>query len=276
MFVCCLPVPLHLSIGVEGFAAFRASKLIGLCACNGFIHGRGYAGFGRGFDFFAALRSVFAHGGSPVASGFGVFLKLCGCKATVTVAAAHFMSFFFIKLIDKIKNTTVTKATQTIAKSHIEVAFKPRKDPMFPDIKPRVMSTTWVKGKTPNATPCKAEEAGPEITVIGKNVPLSKNMGVINRNVGKLKKSMLDAKAVKHIASEAKSSPPKNATIGTRTAQGLEIKPKTATTIKTIVPLMAARVAPQRSSPAITSSTLTGVAMIASKVFWKYMRTNDA
>ena len=43
-----------------------------------------------------------------------------------------------------------------------------------------------------------------------------------------------------------------------------------------MVALMVARVAPHSSSPATTSSTLTGVATMASKVFWKYMRTNDA
>ena len=43
-----------------------------------------------------------------------------------------------------------------------------------------------------------------------------------------------------------------------------------------MVVLIVALVAPQRSSPATTSSTLTGVATMASKVFWKYMRTNEA
>ena len=72
------------------------------------------------------------------------------------------------------------------------------------------------------------------------------------------------------------SSPPKKARGITSRNSGLEIKPKAATTAKTMVVLNVARVAPQSSSPATTSSTLTGVATIASKVFWKYIRTNEA
>ena len=82
--------------------------------------------------------------------------------------------------------------------------------------------------------------------------------------------------AVKHIAMAANINPPKNAISGTSKNNGLVIKPKTAITPNTIVALIVALVAPQRSSPATTSSTLTGVATMASKVFWKYMRTNEA
>ena len=110
----------------------------------------------------------------------------------------------------------------------------------------------------------------------GKKVPHKKNIGVRNRNEGKLKKSMFGATEVKHIAMEANINPPKNAKGITSRNSGLEIKPKAATTANTIVVLIVARVAPQRSSPATTSSTLTGVATMASKVFWKYMRTNEA
>jgi hypothetical protein len=122
------------------------------------------------------------------------------------------------------------------------------------------------------ATPCAA--AGREVS--GKNVPHKKNIGVRNRNDGKLKKSMFGATEVKHIAMEANISPPKNAIGITSKNSGLEIKPKAAITPSTMVVLIVARVAPHRSSPATTSSTLTGVATIASKVFWKYMRTNEA
>jgi hypothetical protein len=110
----------------------------------------------------------------------------------------------------------------------------------------------------------------------GKKVPHKKNMGVKNKNEGKLKKSMFGAAAVKHIAMELNISPPKNASGITSRNSGLEIKPKAATTAKTMVELIVALVAPHRSSPATTSSTLTGVATMASKVFWKYMRTNEA
>jgi len=91
-----------------------------------------------------------------------------------------------------------------------------------------------------------------------------------------LKKSMFGATEVKHIAIEANIKPPKKATGITSRNSGLLIKPKAATTANTIVVLIVARVAPQRSSPATTSSTLTGVVTMASKVFWKYIRTNEA
>ena len=128
------------------------------------------------------------------------------------------------------------------------------------------------------AATCAAE--GKEVS--GKNVPHKKNMGVRNRNEGKLKKSMFGATAVKHMAMALNIKPAKNAISGTSRNSGLVIKgtvvnnPETAMTTKTMVAFIVARVAPQRSSPATTSSTLTGVATMASKVFWKYMRTNEA
>src|SRR5208283_1984191 len=125
-----------------------------------------------------------------------------------------------------------------------------------------VMLTTWVKGKTAMAATWRGTD------VNGKKVPLRKNIGVRNKNEGKLKKSMLGATAVKHIAMEPNSNPPKNASGTTNRNSGLLINPKIAITANTIVALNVERVAPQRSSPATTSSTLTGVATIASKVFW--------
>src|SRR5665647_1319225 len=87
---------------------------------------------------------------------------------------------------------------------------------------------------------------------------------------------MLGAMAVKHIAMEANINPPKKAIGITNKNSGLVTKPKSAITANTIVALIIDRVAPQRSSPATTSSTLTGVATMASKVFWKYIRTYEA
>jgi len=81
---------------------------------------------------------------------------------------------------------------------------------------------------------------------------------------------------VKHMAMEANINPPRKASSGTKRNSGLEIKPKAAITTSTVVEFMVARVAPHKSSPAMTSSTLTGVAIMASKVFWKYMRTKEA
>lgn len=78
------------------------------------------------------------------------------------------------------------------------------------------------------------------------------------------------------MAIAANNSPPKKAISGKSKNNGLVIKPKAPITANTIVAFIVDLVAPQRSSPATTSSTLTGVATIASKVFWKYMRTKEA
>ena len=86
---------------------------------------------------------------------------------------------------------------------------------------------------------------------------------------------MLGAMAVKHMAIDANINPPRKASSGTKRKSGLEIKPKAAITTSTVVEFIVARVAPHTSSPAITSSTLTGVAIMASNVFWKYMRTKE-
>ena len=93
---------------------------------------------------------------------------------------------------------------------------------------------------------------------------------------------MFGAAAVKHMAMEENSKPAKKAINGTsinsgEVTSGVAVKnPAPIMTANTIVALMVERVAPQSSSPATTSSTLTGVATMASKVFWKYIRTNEA
>jgi len=166
------------------------------------------------------------------------------------------------------KNTVTTIIHAKLVRTTVVVA-NPKKDCTFPLMRPRVIFTTCVSGKTAKAAPCKA-------LGMGKNVPHKKNMGVKKRNDGKLKKSMFGANAVKHIAMEANINPPKKARGITRKNSGLEIKPNAATTASTMVVLIVARVAPHKSSPATTSSTLTGVATMPSKVFWKYMRTNEA
>jgi len=81
--------------------------------------------------------------------------------------------------------------------------------------------------------------------------------------------------AVKHIAIEANINPLRKAIKGTKRKSGLESKPKAAITTSAVVEFIAARVAPHTSSPAMTSSTLTGVAIMASNVFWKYIRTKE-
>jgi len=73
--------------------------------------------------------------------------------------------------------------------------------------------------------------------------------------------------AVKHIAMAENIRPTRKDSGGINRNSGLETKPKSAITTNTIVELMRLFVAPHRSSPAITSSRLTGVAIMASNVF---------
>jgi hypothetical protein len=170
------------------------------------------------------------------------------------------------------KKNNVTAITQMKLTTIKVAGFNPRIGSRRPETSPLVRFTTWVNGRVAIATPCAAVGR----VVNGKNVPHRKNIGVRKRNDGKLKKSMFGATDVKHIAIDANINPPKKASGITSRNNGLETKPKAATTANTMVVLMVALVAPQSSSPATTSSTLTGVATMASKVFWKYMRTNEA
>lgn len=78
---------------------------------------------------------------------------------------------------------------------------------------------------------------------------------------------MFGASAVKHIPMDENINPPRSATARVRKKNGLRSKLKAAKTAKTIAELIKLLVAPQSSSPAITSSMLTGVVIIASKVF---------
>jgi hypothetical protein len=78
---------------------------------------------------------------------------------------------------------------------------------------------------------------------------------------------MFGAKAVKHMAIAENIKPERKANNGIRKIKGLETNPNTATTPKTMLELIRLRVAPHNISPAITSSMLTGVVIIASNVF---------
>ena len=115
------------------------------------------------------------------------------------------------------KNTNVTTAIQTMLKPSSNSGLRPRKDSTLPKTNPLVKVTTCVNGKTPNATACNGTGTNDN----GKNVPLKRNIGVMNRKVGKLKKSISGAIAVKHIANAANSSPPKKAKTGTNRNSGL-------------------------------------------------------
>lgn len=82
--------------------------------------------------------------------------------------------------------------------------------------------------------------------------------------------------AVKHMPIVAKRKPARNENGIISREEGNSMSPKAASTGNVITVFIVLRVAPQRSSPVITSSIVRGVAIMASKVFWKYMRTNEA
>ena len=90
----------------------------------------------------------------------------------------------------------------------------------------------------------------------------------MKRKVGYSKESILGEMAVKHMAMAENNSPTRKEIGGISRNSGLGAKRKAATTPKTIEELIRLLVAPHKSSPAITSSKLTGVAIMASKVFW--------
>ena len=79
---------------------------------------------------------------------------------------------------------------------------------------------------------------------------------------------MLGASEVKHMAMAENISPVKKAIGRISRTRGVEMRPKAAMTAMTMLELMRLRVAPHKSSPAMTSSRLTGVAIMPSKVFW--------
>jgi len=79
---------------------------------------------------------------------------------------------------------------------------------------------------------------------------------------------MLGEMAVKHMAMAENNSPTRKESGGSSRNNGLGAKRKATMTPKTMEELIRLLVAPHKSSPAITSSRLTGVAIIASKVFW--------
>lgn len=79
---------------------------------------------------------------------------------------------------------------------------------------------------------------------------------------------MLGDIAVKHIPMAAKRSPARKEKGIINNEEGKSIIPKIAKIGSIIIVFITLLVAPQRSSPAITSSMERGVAIMASKVFW--------
>ena len=166
------------------------------------------------------------------------------------------MSLFFIRFMDRTKKTGVTASSQARLRSRVSSSL--------PKVSARANVTACVKGRNSCAKTCK--EAGK--AVIGKNVPLRRNMGVMKRKIGYSKESILGEIAVKHMAMAENNSPTRKEIGGISRNSGLGARRKAATTPKTIEELIRLLVAPHRSSPAMTSSRLTGVAIMASKVFW--------
>ena len=78
---------------------------------------------------------------------------------------------------------------------------------------------------------------------------------------------MLGVIAVKHMAMAENKRPTRKESGGINKKNGLENRPKSEITPKTRVELMRLLVAPHKISPAMTSSRLIGVAIIASNVF---------
>ena len=79
---------------------------------------------------------------------------------------------------------------------------------------------------------------------------------------------MLGDIAVKHMPMAAKRSPARKENGIIKNEEGKSIIPKIANIGSIIIVFITLFVAPQRSSPAITSSMERGVAIMASKVFW--------
>ena len=124
--------------------------------------------------------------------------------------------------------------------------------------------TIWVSGKKAKAKYC----MGSGSTSRGKNVPLNRNIGVMNNRAGYSRTIMFGVNAVKHIPIQAKSKPAKKAKGIISRAYFRSINPKAAITGTITKAFIVLRVAPQNNSPAITSSIMRGVAIMASNVFW--------
>jgi len=76
----------------------------------------------------------------------------------------------------------------------------------LPSERARQSSVRWVSGRI-LATSC----AQWGRLSSGKNVPEKRNIGVMKRNSGRLKVSMVGTMAVKTMAAQAKARPPRNA-----------------------------------------------------------------
>ena len=101
----------------------------------------------------------------------------------------------------------------------------------------------------------------------GKKVPEKRNIGVINRKIGKLRVSIVGTTDVQTIPTQAKAQPPRKATGRRSRACGKCNRPKQDMMIIMSAVPITDLVAPQRISPVMISSIVNGVASIASNVF---------
>ena len=145
----------------------------------------------------------------------------------------------------------------------IHARFNKTESCMLPLANALVTVTAFVSGRKICAAVC----TNSGIDVKGKKVPLKRNIGVMKRKLGKLKESMFGTMAVKHIAIDENRRPTRNERGGIRRDRGVSGTPNIIITPRTIVELIRLFVAPHKISPVITSSMLTGVAIIASNVF---------
>lgn len=131
-----------------------------------------------------------------------------------------------------------------------------------PELKDLVRFTRWVNGK--KSARCWAHRGR---FSIGKKVPLKRNMGVINKNIGKLNSSICVVIPVINIPTDPKAIPPRSASGIIKSPWGYRIRPNKLMTAIMIAVAMTDLVAPQMISPVMISSTDKGVAIMASKVF---------
>jgi hypothetical protein len=147
-------------------------------------------------------------------------------------------------------------------KKNIYVKFSNNRRSNIPRLKARLLCTRCVRGE--NNDNILAHNGRFER---GKNVSLKRNIGVMNKNTGKLKDSIFGIIPVKNIPIDPKEIPPINASGISRNPEGKFISPNKLSIIIMIMVAIRDFVAPQMISPVIISSSERGVAIIESKVF---------
>ena len=129
--------------------------------------------------------------------------------------------------------------------------------------KKRVNSTRWKRGKT--SENIFAQYGMPDT---GKKVPENRNIGVMNRKIGRLNISMVGVMLVKSMPMEANASPPRNASGIHSSAVGKFAYPRGMRMVSIKTTAAMALEAAQEISATMISSTLNGVARMPANVFW--------